>query len=305
MNLLTKIKHKLKDSIISQQRLRTELDSVKFYCRRIDLENKIRNCTEMGVVPAQPGCKQIIVSLTTHGKRLWDVCFAIESLMQQTVKPNRIVLWLDEKLKDSPLPLALVKQSARGLEIRYTRDLKPYTKLIPALKEFPEDVIITVDDDMAYDFDVIEKLTNAYKAEPDCIHACLLKAMTFDKNGQLTGYNSWKNSTSTRGQHLIMGVGGVLYPPHTLSSEVMNEEVFTSICPTADDVWFTAMALLNNTPINKVTTRSSLGEDFIVNDKVQDIALRIKNVYGRENDVQIKAVFSRYGTYKRLKDLTY
>ena len=300
MSITQRIIRKLKATIISEYEFRKGLDTIKFYCRKIDLENKIRNCTEMGVVPAQPGCKQIIVSLTTHGKRLWDVCFAIESLMQQTVKPNRIVLWLDEKLKDSPLPLALVKQSARGLEIRYTRDLKPYTKLIPALKEFPEDVIITVDDDVAYDFDVIEKLTNAYKAEPDCIHACLLKAMTFDKNGQLTGYNSWKNSTSTRGQHLIMGVGGVLYPPHTLSSEVMNEEVFTSICPTADDVWFTAMALLNNTPINKVVTRDFNGNEFVYNDSVQDTGLWFINRDGA-NDNQIKAVYSRYGIYDLIK----
>ena len=300
MSITQRIIRKLKATIISEYEFRKGLDTIKFYCRKIDLENKILNYTEMGVVPAQPGCKQIIVSLTTHGKRLWDVCFAIESLMQQTVKPNRIVLWLDEKLKDSPLPLALVKQSARGLEIRYTRDLKPYTKLIPALKEFPEDVIITVDDDMAYDFDVIEKLTNAYKAEPDCIHACLLKAMTFDKNGQLTGYNSWKNSTSTRGQHLIMGVGGVLYPPHTLSSEVMNEEVFTSICPTADDVWFTAMALLNNTPINKVVTRDFNGNEFVYNDSVQDTGLWFINRDGA-NDNQIKAVYSRYGIYDLIK----
>ena len=300
MSITQRIIRKLKATIISEYEFRKGLDTIKFYCRKIDLENKIRNCTEMGVVPAQPGCKQIIVSLTTHGKRLWDVCFAIESLMQQTVRPNRIVLWLDEKLKDSPLPLALVKQSARGLEIRYTRDLKPYTKLIPALKEFPEDVIITVDDDVAYDFDVIEKLTNAYKAKPDCIHACLLKAMTFDKNGQLTSYNSWKNSTSTRGQHLIMGVGGVLYPPHTLSSEVMNEEVFTSICPTADDVWFTAMALLNNTPINKVVTRDFNGNEFVYNDSVQDTGLWFINRDGA-NDNQIKAVYSRYGIYDLIK----
>jgi len=46
---------------------------------------------------------------------------------------------------------------------------------------------------------------------------------------------------------------------------VLNREVFTSICPTADDVWFNAMAIKKGTPIRKVVTRNTAGNDYLSN----------------------------------------
>ena len=90
--------------------------------------------------------KQVIVSLTSHGNRIMDSFLAIESIMQGTMKPNRIILWLpNDKEAHSCF---LENQQNRGLEIRYVKDLGPQTKLIHALKEFPEDIVITIDDDM-------------------------------------------------------------------------------------------------------------------------------------------------------------
>ena len=92
-----------------------------------------------------PG-RQVIVSLTSHGNRILDAYMAIETIMQGTMKPNRIILWLSEH--DKVFSCLLENQIKRGLEIRYVKDLGPHTKLIPALREFPEDIIITIDDDI-------------------------------------------------------------------------------------------------------------------------------------------------------------
>lgn len=302
MNLFNRIIRRLHASIISEYVLRRELNTVKFYCRRIALEDKILNSTEIGIVPVKQGDVPVVVSLTTHGKRINDVCFTIESLMQQTVKANKIVLWLDDRLKDSPLPQSLVRQQARGLEVRYTKDIRSYTKLIPALREYPDSIIITVDDDVAYDFDLIEKLTNAYQSEPACIHACRVLTMAFNRGGDLKPYNDWRYSESIPALHFLTGIGGVLYPPHSLHKEVMNKEVFTSICPKGDDIWFTAMAKLNHTPIKKVVTRDPIGDEFVNNDKVQDMALDLVNRGQKFNDTQIKAVFAKYGIYDLIRE---
>ena len=45
-----------------------------------------------------------IVSLTTYEPRLYETYLAIESIMQQTVKANRIILWLPDSLKTTTLP---------------------------------------------------------------------------------------------------------------------------------------------------------------------------------------------------------
>lgn len=40
--------------------------------------------------------ESLIVSLTTYSKRIHEVYLVIESIMQQTILPNKIILWLDE-----------------------------------------------------------------------------------------------------------------------------------------------------------------------------------------------------------------
>lgn len=276
-----------------------EVSDMKFFMRRMQLEQSILSSGSVGVSSDKYFDTEIVVSLTTYGRRLYDVCYTIESLMQQTCRPNRIVLWVDPRTLSNPLPVALQKQMSRGLEVLATPDIRSYTKLIPALKNFPEAAIITVDDDMVYDFDIVERLIKAHHTDPTAIHACRVHTMKFDGHGELLPYNQWDWCTaSTVNRHFLTGVGGVLYPPHSLGKEVLNQDVFREICPTADDVWFTAMAKLNGTPIMKVETRSPKGEDYVNNLEVQDMGLcRINTGRFGKNDEQIQAVFSRYGIY--------
>ena len=89
---------------------------------------------------------------------------AVESIFSQTLKPNNVVLYLSEKeFSTRPLPLTLMRQQERGLEVRFVDDLGPHTKLIPALKDFPEAIIVTIDDDYMYPFDLLER----YRAAMD------------------------------------------------------------------------------------------------------------------------------------------
>ena len=96
------------------------------------------------------------------------------------------------------------------------------------------------------------------------------------------------------------GVGGVLYPPHSLDEEVLNESIFMDICTYADDVWLKAMALKKGTLSKKVYTHSS--EDFLMNEEVQDIGLRNINIENDFlNDKQISTVFQKYNLYQILR----
>jgi hypothetical protein len=44
----------------------------------------------------------------------------------------------------------------------------------------------------------------------------------------------------------------VLYPPNSLYKDVANENLFTELSPTNDDIWFWMMAVLNDTRIKVV-----------------------------------------------------
>ena len=92
------------------------------YQNRKDRLTELALCSSTKGISKERYCqKEVIVSLTTYGKRLYDVYLAIESIMQQSMKPNRIVLWLGDELKNRPLPRILGFQQQRGLEIVFCK----------------------------------------------------------------------------------------------------------------------------------------------------------------------------------------
>lgn len=187
-----------------------------FFFRRMMMEQSILNNTSPGVTSKRYCDHEFIVSLTSYGRRMRDVCYAIESLMCQTMKANRIILNVDKEYESRPLPMAIQKQISRGLEIAIVDDLRSYKKLIPTLEANPEAVIITVDDDIIYDFDILESLILSYLAHPHRIHACRTHVMTLGKQGQLLPYKQWKwLSSETDNPKLLFPTsgGGTLYPP--------------------------------------------------------------------------------------------
>lgn len=190
---------------------------------------------------------EVVVSLTTYGDRISHIApLSIASLFNQTVMPDRIVLWLAYGEKPTK---ALKKLSNLGLEILYTKDIKSYKKLVPALKKYPKSIIITVDDDVIYPVDWLEKTLGTAKKNP--------KSVIFNRgrrilinNGKIEQYDSWpileyniKNSSLM----LPTGVGGVLYPQGSLDKRVFDEKLFMSLANHGDDIWFWAMTELTNT----------------------------------------------------------
>lgn len=276
-----------------------------YFQKKYIMEQNILYNHELGISKEKYCNNDIIVSITTYGKRIYDVHLTIESIMEQTMKANRIILWLDYSFENKPLPNAIRLLQERGLEIMFCKDIRSYKKLIPALKAFPEDVIITFDDDVIYEFDLLEKFILSYKENPSFIYCGRMHKMQFDKKERLLPYSQWKwnqNEVEASLLNFPTGVGGILYPPHSLDDEVFNESVFMDICKYADDIWFKAMAIKNGTLTKKVYTHSSRGDDYLVNEEVQDIGLGKINITGKYlNNKQLTDVFSKYNLYGLLK----
>lgn len=274
------------------------------YNRTEQLNQLALSCDRQGITNEKYAQENIIVSLTTYGKRLNQVYLTIESLMQQTLKPNKIVLWLDTKLSDSRLPFLLEKQTERGLEIRFCDDIRSYKKLIPSLHEYPDDVIITVDDDVFYNLNMLENLVSAYLKDNTYIYFNRGHRIRLLANNQARRYRDWEwdiKSLDTSSLNFPTGVGGILYPPNSLSKEVLNQDIFMNICPSADDIWFKAMALYNGTLCKKVETFVENGSEYIENNSVQFETLSQINNEQYQNDIQFKNVFERYNLYDKLK----
>jgi len=271
-----------------------------YICKAEYLTNCALNSNTPGISDEKYCDNEIIVSLTTYDRRLYEAYLAIESIMQQSMKPNRIVLWLADEMKNENIPQVLRNQQKRGLEIRYYNDIKSFLKLIPSLKEFPSAVIITIDDDNLYHFELVENLVNAYRKNPDFIYCTRMRRIKLLHKRKLEKYSKWSNNYPHPGispLNFPLGVEGVLYPPHCFNQEIFNEKVFTDICKYQDDVWFKAMALLNGVMAQRVFTHDSLS-----NNSAQYISLSRINNGKKMNDVQLKAVFDKYNLYDKLVD---
>ena len=279
------------------------IQQVLFNQRKYILEQNILRDNTPGISEDQYCDHEIIVSLTTHGKRIYDVHLTIESIMEQTMKANRIILWLDYNFKHKTLPKTLQLLQKRGLEISFCKDIRSYTKIIPSLIKFPNDAIVTIDDDVLYEIDLLENLITAYQENPSYIYCTRFHRILLDKNHNLLPYRKWQWLCPDMDANVLnfpTGVGGVLYPPHSLDEEVLNESIFMDICTYADDVWLKAMALKKWTLSKKVYTHSS--EDFLMNEEVQDIGLRNINIENDFlNDKQISTVFQKYNLYQILR----
>lgn len=193
----------------------------------------------------------IIVSLTSYEERFKDLPKALYSLINQSIKPDRIILWLNEELKDTTsLPYEITQFVKNGLEIRFVKDIGPYTKAIYAFKEFKDSVIVTADDDIYYPKDWLKKLYLSYVAYSDDIQVHRAHRVDLEKP-----YEKWEKHVkeeSARFDNFLTGVGGVLYPPNCFSNEVLREDIFIKNAPKADDIWFWIMALVHNRKIRVV-----------------------------------------------------
>lgn len=236
----------------------------------------------------------LVVSLTTFSKKIQEVHLVIESIAQQSVKPNKIILWLDEdEFTIDNIPEVLKKQIQRGLEVRFCPNYKSYKKIIPTLKEHPGAYIITLDDDVLYGFNMIELFVREHAAFPDCIIGNRGHRIKFDKNEKVLPYKKWEYSTQNSDiSHsvLLTGCDGIFYPPGCLHSDVIDTELFTQLCPSADDLWLKIMALRNNTPCKK---NESIPINLVLKNH-RDIGLANFNVKKGGNDRQFKALLEYY-----------
>ena len=97
--------------------------------------------------------ERIIVSLTTWSKRIGNIPVVLDTIFNQTKQPDFVVLNL---AYDEVVPKDVQHYiDTHKIEINRVPDTKVYKKLIPTLKKYPDDCVISIDDDWLYPKDMI------------------------------------------------------------------------------------------------------------------------------------------------------
>jgi hypothetical protein len=259
------------------------------------------NSSCAGILRTGKSSKKLIVSLTSFPLRINKIWIVIESLMRQSHKPDLIILWLSKDQFESVeiLPKRLKRLQDKGLEIRLCDgDLKSHKKYYYTLKEYPNDYLFTVDDDIIYPTTLISRLVELNNVYPDSVCCHLALEIKTSSEAPLP-FMQWEPLRQSMGPgfNIFFGSGGgTLFPPSSLHLEVLNDTVFKKLCFYADDVWLNMMCQLNDTMVVKSSYNSNcLPIVYFRNEKLATI-----NMVKNENDLQIKACRDFYNNAYKL-----
>lgn len=239
--------------------------------------------------------KRIIVSLTSFPARIGKVWLVIECLLRQSRKPDMIVLWLSEEQFPSlsALPGTLLKLRERGLRIELRKgDLRSHKKYCYSFTEYPEDIIITADDDIFYPSSMIESLILTQEKYPQAVICRYAWKMRKDNDGKLLPYVQWvkRNNDSAPSFDTFFGSGGGTVFSQPLYKDLCDKCLSGKLCPTADDVWLNAMCRLAGIPVKCVDESCAVLP--VLNKRAMNLFLT--NMEDGGNDRQIEAVRKYY-----------
>ena len=266
------------------------LDKTVPDCFLKDKENQ-----ESGINLSEIRVKKYIVSLTSFPARINDVWISVETIMRQTFKPDAIILWLsEEQFKGLELPNSLIDLEKRGLTIKFVpNDFRSHKKYKYALEQYPNDYIITLDDDLYYDEGLLENLVKLKNQYPDCVPTNRAHQIKM-KDGVVLPYGSWfHNAFDNKPSHTLVQTGGfgTLYSSEDLFQDFGNESLFLKLAPHADDLWLKIMVLLNG---KKIVTNNKYNKDPLVIKGTQNQKLVTENVINGGNDAQFSSLLNHY-----------
>ena len=224
--------------------------------------------------------QEIIILLTSYPARLGSAHKSIRTLLHQGILPDRVILWLatEQFPNGEGIPEEITELQKYGLEIGWYHDIRSYKKLIPALINHPDAVIVTVDDDWYYRRDMLRILLEEHQKWPNQVICHTVTRVRFGDEGRLVPAGDAELGTSSF-FNKVLGSGGILYPPGALDDTVLDEKLFMDIAPTNDDIWFWAMAVKKGTKVR--LAEKALGNALMTDSENQlQTSLAIMNCQG-------------------------
>ena len=247
----------------------------------------------------------LIVSLTSYGARVSNnsVCYTLHSILTQSTRPERIILWLDkDEFDNKTIPYLLKQLKKYGIDVCYCENIRSFKKIIPTIRLYPDADIITVDDDIYYSSSLVKEMLNQHQTYPHQIIALGARIPKLTKDGKFLPYKHWTihhhiHDSFTYYPMLPMPVGayGVYYPAHVFDDEALKMDVALNLCPRADDLWLYIMGLRRKVckricPNSKVCYyQVDLLRQHFLHDR-----LYATNVGEDQNDVQLNNLLKYY-----------
>ena len=218
----------------------------------------------------------LVVSISCSREEFKKLPLTLYSLLNQDLKPDRIVLYLDNEYEDLlNLPYEISKYIKNGLEIKFVDYIGSYTKTIYAMKEFTKSIIVTADESTFYNKSWLKNLYLSYVTHPEDINVNQALQIVLEKE-KICISNPVNNALSSF-ENLMLNSSGVLYPPNCFNNEVFRKDIFLQNSIN-ENVWFWTQALISNRKIRVTEKKHNKNFNFKIfaRGQKQDLNVEIK-----------------------------
>ena len=239
--------------------------------------------------------EKVIVSITSWKKRINNAHKSIEILINNTYKPDKIILNLaveEFPKKNLELPKSILRLLVfNNFEIFWVyKNNNVFKKLIPTINRFKSDLIITIDDDVIYPFDLIENVIKNF------IKFGSNKPMSFGNK-----YSDWIINNTRINSHF----GPCTIVKYEFFQEKLNEmyketteELINQNIKCFDDLLYTYAALLNGFQYLRIKNYSiknyQMSSNFQNFDFSEKFSINIKNQMSDYHNLLRNYIFDKY-----------
>jgi hypothetical protein len=203
-----------------------------------------------------------------------------------------------DQFSEECLPASLRRLRHRGVTLVFDDgDLRSFKKLLPAIEMFPEDRIVTLDDDCFYPRDWVATLVAESERAPGAVVGHFGREMSLDEKGKLH-HDGWPkaNALTDPRRLFLIGCAGILYPAGSLAPIAFDRDVISATCPTEDDSWFFGCSVLAGAP--RRTTSRGKAPRIAAADATSSLG---KENAGGATDKQFQAVLDVLGIRQQVE----
>lgn len=214
--------------------------SVNYYIKKSDRQNPVDG---------------VSISFTSIPSRIADTRPTINSLLDQSVRPENIFIHIPGDPETTELPDFIKNNSA--IKINWIKnDLGPATKLIPALEMVKQDdLIIVLDDDQVYPKRLVETYQKYSKELPD-VAFCQVGWRVPKSFNHEDRVQKWGAKFRLTGQEspikemeeieVLQGASSYAVKPKFFDAEVSDYEAAPKEARFVDDIWFSGLLAKKN-----------------------------------------------------------
>lgn len=229
---------------------------------------------------------KIVANLTTWTKRDWCLHPMLKNLKQQTLYPDRIVLWLsEEEYNKDKLPQSIQKCIDEKLltDVMWVKNNTKGHKRYDCFKYFNDCYNILLDDDILYKPAFIEELVNETKKHQNCI--TVYSSYSVEYNGVHVTRGQFMKEPSHKNNFMA---GLCCFPPYIFPFDAYeNESMRNEYVLNCDESWYRPFFIKHDIKIN-VMYQWDGNSHYQIIDGSQDECLWRLNIKVMQNGMRDK-----------------